>query len=161
MCVKVYDIQMKVGVLYLAFLLFMALVVVGAWHGKFSPRTRAIPVTETPEYKQLERDLVQAKADATASSDASFRYENAVGELTGVTEDWATKIRELMETIGKLSEENNELRDENDKLRTLLRDLSADFEELRKRLKICEARDASRRIEKQYCGMTPSSNLLL
>ncbi len=151
---------MKYRVVYLAFLILMAMIVLGAWHGKFSPRTKAIPATETKEYKELERQLGEMTNEANASKDDSFRLENAVGELSGVRDDWASKIRDLLENIGQLSDENNELREENEKLRRLLRELSADFEKLRKRLKMCEAREASRRIEKQYCDMDRPSNLL-
>lgn len=152
---------MKTGVVYLAFIALMAMIVVGAWNGKFSPRTEAIPVTETKEYTELKSQLDTIREEAKVVSDDAFRYENAVGELAGARDDSISKIRELMETIGDLSEENNELRDENEKLRKMLRELSADFELLRKRLKICEAKEASRRIEKQYCDREPSSNLLL
>jgi chromosome segregation ATPase len=152
---------MKAGVVYLAFIALAAMIVIGAWNGKFSPRAEAIPVTQTKEFEELKKEMERVKEEAKQASDDSFRFENAVGELTGVRDDSAAKIRELMETIGSLSEENNELRDENEKLRKLLRELSADFEELRKRLKICEANEASRRIEAQYCIRDPPSNLLL
>jgi len=152
---------MKSNVVYLAFIALAAMIVLGAWHGKFSPRAEAIPVSQTKEYHAIERELEKVKEEVKLASDDSFRFENAVGELTGIRDDSTAKIQELLETIGILSEENNELRDENEKLRKLLRDLSADFEELRKRLKICEAEEASRRLEAQYCVRDPPSNLLL
>jgi chromosome segregation ATPase len=102
-----------------------------------------------------------AKKIVDELKDDVFRHENVTTKLEGVRTDTNSKVRELLETIGRMSETINDLTRENDQLRKLLSDLTTDFEELRNKLRMCEARDVSRRLTHQFCQMDPASNLLL
>jgi chromosome segregation ATPase len=152
---------MKPGLLFVLFLLFATTVVVAAWNGKFSPRQRVTPPKETPEYLELKASYEVAKKIVDELKDDVFRHENVTTKLEGVRTDTNSKVRELLETIGRMSETINDLTRENDQLRKLLSDLTTDFEELRNKLRMCEARDVSRRLTHQFCQMDPASNLLL
>lgn len=152
---------MKDNVVAFAFIAFMGLIIIGAWNGKFSSRIEKIPVTETREYRDLEVKMENLKADDAHQRDVAFKYENEVGILSGNRDDSQRKIDELIESVGALSDENNKLREENNTLTTTLRELSTDFEALRHRLKLCEARETGRSIRHQSCNMNTPENVLL
>lgn len=152
---------MRNNVVAVAFIAFMAMVIVGAWSGKFSARVEKIPVTSTSEYIELKKELDAVKSSSDEQRDVAFKYENEVGLLVGDRDDSKRKIDELLESVGSLSDENNELREENDKLKNTLRELSTDFESLRHRLKLCEARETSRSFTHQSCNMNVPENVLL
>jgi cell division protein FtsB len=152
---------MKYNVVAFAFIALMGLVVLGAWNGKFSARVEKIPVAETREYRDLVMEMETMKTEGTFQRDVAFKYENEVGILVGNRDDSNRKIDELIESVGALSDENNKLREENDTLTTTLRTLSTDFEALRHRLKLCEARETGRSITHQSCNMNTPENVLL
>lgn len=152
---------MKDGVIAVAFIAFMALVIIGAWNGKFSARVEKIPVSETREYRDLVNKVENMEAEDSRQRDVAFKYENEVGILVGDRDDSRRKIDELLETVGELSGENNKLRKENDTLKTTLRELSTDFESVRHRLRLCEARETGRSITHQACNMNTPENVLL
>jgi len=152
---------MKDNVVAFAFIAFMGLIIIGAWNGKFSSRIEKIPVTETREYRDLEVKMENLKADDAHQRDVAFKYENEVGILSGNRDDSQRKIDELIESVGALSDENNKLREENNTLTATLRELSTDFEALRHRLKLCEARETGRSIRHQSCNMNTPENVLL
>jgi chromosome segregation ATPase len=152
---------MKDNVVAFAFIALMGLVIIGSWNGKFSARAEKIPVTETREYRDLVTKMENMKAEDAHQREVTFKYENEVGILVGDRDDSQRKIDELIESVGVLSDENNKLREENDTLRTTLRALSTDFEALRHRLKLCEARETGRSITHQACNMNTPENVLL
>lgn len=152
---------MKDNVVAFAFIALMGLVIIGAWNGKFSARVEKIPVTDTREYRDLVTKVENMKAEDAKQREVTFKYENEVGILVGDRDDSQRKIDELLESVGSLSEENNTLREQNDTLRTTLRALSTDFEALRHRLKLCEARETGRSITHQACNMNTPENVLL
>ena len=151
---------MKSNVVALAVLAFMAFVIIGAWNGKFTPRSPPPKFEDFPEALQITKQLEETKAALKKAEDASFRSQNDADILGGAAVDDNSKIRELLEEIGRLSAMINQLTDENKKLRDLLAQLTRDFEKLREKLKLCEAQDAARRLERQYCRMDTPSNLL-
>ena len=151
---------MKTNVVALAFLAFAMFVVIGAWNGKFSPKSAPPQFTDFPEAMRLTKELDEARAALKTTEDAKFLLENDSDILSGTTTDNNSKIRELLDEIGRLSAMINQLTDENKHLRELLTQLTKDFEALRKKLKLCEAQDAARRLERQYCKMETPSNLL-
>ena len=151
---------MKSNVVALAVIAFMTFVVLGAWNGKFSPRAPAPKFQDFPEAARLTQQLAETKAELKKAEDTTFRLQNQSDILGGAAVDDDAKIRELLEEIGRLTAMINQLTDENKKLRDTLSQLTRDFEKLREKLKLCEAQDATRRLERQYCGMDTPSNLL-
>jgi chromosome segregation ATPase len=151
---------MKTGVVALAVLAFFAFVIVGAWNGKFSPASRPPAFADFPEAIRLTKELEETRALLKKAEDGKFRLENETGVLGGAAADDNSKIQELLEQIGKLTAMINQLTAENRKLKELLKQLTKDFEAMRNKLKLCEAQDAARSLEHQYCNMKPGTNML-
>jgi len=144
----------------LAFLLFFFVVIIGAWNGKFSPRSPPPRFEDFPEALRLTKELDATRAALKKAEDTAFTMQNRGEILAGATQDDSGKIRELLDEIGKLTAMINQLTEENKTLRSLLEQLTKDFEKLREKYKLCQAQDAARRLERQYCTMETPSNLL-
>lgn len=142
-----------------AILLFvLGLVVVwAAVNGKFTTATPAGPDPAVETLKAVARD---AARELKRKEDEMFNAENVMNEQRGMTTDQSSKIKELLEIIGDLTRKIENLETENRELRKALKNALDDLDACRKKLNICKAQDAARRLEKQYCDMIPPSNLL-
>jgi len=137
---------------------FGLIVTWAAINGKFTTSTPAGP---DPVMEKLKDVATAATRELKKKEDDIFTAENVLNEQRGLASDQSAKIKELLDIIDELSRRIDALETENKELRKALKDALADLDECRRRLSICTAQDAARRLEKQYCDMMPPSNLLL
>ena len=144
----------------LSAILLFTLGVITIWaaaNGKFTTVSPAGPDMECEKLKLLAR---QAVDELKKTEETIFENENMMNESSALVSDQSSKIKELMDVINDLSRKNAALEKENQKLRELLKNALQDIDTLRKRLSVCMAQDAARRLEKQYCDRVPPSNVL-
>ncbi|MGA1564030.1 MAG: hypothetical protein ACO35C_05365 [Pontimonas sp.] len=130
----------------------------GAWQGYFSP---VLPPPEDPRADELQKETQQLKTTIQAAKETIFQHENDTSELLAKIADLQRQVQTLMDEINNLTSQIAALQDENATLRKGLKEALEQLDICRKQLMICKTQLDAKRLEKQYCDIQPSSNLLL
>jgi len=140
------------------FLAFFFYITWGAWQGYFSP---VLPPSQDPSQLTTLQNQKAALLDTVQTAkDALFDYENNTAENQAKIADLQRAIQTLMDEINRLTTQIAALQDENATLRKGLKEALEQLDITRKQLMQCRTREEARRLSKQYCDTTPSSNML-
>lgn len=142
------------------FLVFGAVVVWGAWNGKFSPERILSQDEACPELKRVQDQLTVAKKALEQKEEMLFRYENLGSEQAAAVKDQGDEIQNLLSKIGDQSQKIHDLIQENETLRKALKQALEDLATCRGKLMQCKAVATAKRLEHEFCNMTPGSMVL-
>jgi len=142
------------------FLVVLAWIVWGAWNGKFSAQVPLSQEKACPELRILKAQLDLAREDLKKKEDMLFRYENVGAEQAAAVQDHNDTIKDLLDKIGEYSAKMEELIRENETLRKALKEALEDLATCRGKLMQCRAMQAAKRLEHEFCNMTPGSMVL-
>ena len=148
---------------WIASILFLVVAVCilwGSWNGKFSAQIPLTPDEACPELRTIKAELAAATAALRKKEDLLFRYENVGAEQAAAVKDNGDAIKELLDKIGEYSSKMEDLIRENETLRKALRDALADLATCRGKLMQCRALATAKRLEHEFCNMTPGSMTL-
>jgi len=142
------------------FLLVGSIIVWGAWNGKFSGESPLSKGEVCPELKTTRVQMELALQELRKKEEMLFRYENLGAEQAAAVKDQDDTIKNLLDKIGEYSAKMDELIRENDTLRKALKDALDDLAKCRGQLMQCKALATAKRLEHEFCNMTPGSMTL-
>jgi chromosome segregation ATPase len=142
------------------FLIVGAMLIWGAWNGKFSSEITVNKDEVCPELKFATAKLELALRELGKKEDLLFKYENMGSEQAAAVKDQDDSIKKLLDKIGEFSAKIDELTRENETLRKALNDALNDLAKCRGQLMQCKALATAKRLEHEFCNMTPGSMTL-